>query len=266
MFNNTKIERYELYESIREDVDSVGTFDKIDGFKDLIKNNIYTDIVITDHTESIEKAFQSRLQLLQSETLLRSLMLKEGLVLALNNNNFPTYYATLKSFLEIPAVLGYITHLIYNNDDCNEIIPKINKLHLGNREAGQFPTGNVRAINVLTMFEKLDQVFDDVAREGQSQEEQERIQNNENILSSTYADVCNFGHTNFNANLSVGILHDDAWKAKTDSTGYKEELWAFYMTGFTVGMSVIQILCGLISRNEKVENYNLMESPDYFGE
>lgn len=265
MYNDTKINRFELYKSIRDEIDSKNAFDRIDGFKDMIKNYIYTDIVITSQTEPIEKAFQSRLQILQSETLLRALMLKEGLVLSLNNNNFPTYYATLKSFLEIPAVLGYVTHLIYNNKNyANEIIPKINKLHLGNREAGQFPAGNVKAINVLTMFEKLDQVFNDVALECKSPKEQERIQNDKNILSSTYADVCNFGHTNFNANLSIGILHDDIWKAKTNSTGYKEELWAFYMTGFLVGMGTIQILCDLISRNEKVQNFNLLNSPRYF--
>jgi hypothetical protein len=266
MFNNTKIDRYELYESIRDQVDSKETFNQIDGFKDAIRNYVYTGIVITDYTEPIEKAFQSRLQILQSETLLRALMLKEGMVLALNNNNFPTYYATLKSFLEIPAVLGYVVHLIYNNNDYNEIVPKINKLHLGNREAGQFPTGNVKAINVMTMFEKLDQVFDDIAREGKSKEKLEQMQKDEKILSSTYADVCNFGHTNFNANLSIGILHDDAWKAKEDSTGYKEELWAFYMTGFSVGMGVIQMFCSMIARNDKVQNFHLMESPKYFTE
>jgi len=114
------------------------------------------------------------------------------------------------------------------------------------------------------MFEKLDRVFKDVACDGKSKEECEKIKSDENILTSTYADVCNFGHTNFNANLSVGILHDDTWRAKKDSTGYKEELWAFYMTGFSIGMGVIQMLCSLISRDKKVENFDLMKSPHYF--
>jgi hypothetical protein len=193
-------------------------------------------------------------------------MLKEGMVLALNNNNFPTYYATLKSFLEIPAVLGYITHLIYNNDNYEEIVPKINKLHLGNREAGKFPTGNVKAINVLTMFKKLDQVFKNVASDDKSEQERQKIINNEDIITSTYADVCNFGHTNFNANLPIGILRDNVWEGKRDSTGYKGELWAFYMTGFLVGMGVIQMLCSLISKNKKVQTFKLLNNPHYFKE
>lgn len=266
MYKNTKIDRYELFESVKNEIDSKDAFDRIDGFKDSIKDYIYTDITITDYTEPIEKAFQSRLQILQSETLLRSLILKEGMVLALNNNNFPTYYATLKSFLEISAVLGYITYLIYNNYDYKKIIPKINTLHLGNRDAGSHPAGNVKAINIMTMFKKLDQVFKDVACGGKSMEECKKIKNDENIFTSTYADVCNFGHTNFNANLSIGILCDDIWKAKKDSSGYKKELWVFYMTGFLVNMGIIQMLCSLISRNKKVENFSLMKSSHYFVE
>jgi hypothetical protein len=264
MYKNTKINRYELHENIKDKINPKDDFDCIDGFRDSIKDYIYTDIIMTDYSEPIEKAFHSRLQILQSETLLRSLMLKEGIVLALNSNNFPTYYATLKSFLEISAVLGYVIYLIYNNENYEEIISKINVLHLGNREAGSYPTGNVKAINIMTMFKKLDWVFRDVACYGKYKEEQEKIKNNENIFTSTYADVCNFGHTNFNANLSIGILHDNIWKAKKNSTGYKKELWTFYMIGFLVNINIIQMLCGLISRNKKVKNFGLMKSSHYF--
>jgi len=267
MFNNTKIERYKLHNNIKDKVDSLSAFNQIDNFKDSIKKYIYTDIFLTDYSESIEKAFQSRLQILQSETLLRSLMLKEGMVIALNSNNFPSYYAALKSFLEIPAVLGHVTDLIYNNKDYEKIIPDINRLHMGNREAGSFSTGGVQAINVLTLFEKLDKVFKDIGCSGKTKEECKKIKDSENILTSTYADVCNFGHTNFNANLSIGILHkSNIWEAKRDSTGYKEELWAFYMTGFLIGMDVITMLCGTISRNDKVNNFDLMTSPSYFND
>ena len=266
MYKNIKIDRFELYEKVKKDIDSETEFKNIDDFKDSIKQYIFTDINLTDHTKPIEYAFQSRLQLLESETLLRGLMLKEGMVESLNNNNFPSYYAILKSFLEIPAVLGYITHLIYNKDKFEEIIPEINILHLGNREAGSFPTGSVKAKNVLTMFEKLDEVFKSLACADKTKEECMEIRKSENILTSTYADVCNYGHANFNANLSIGILTDDGWKARNSSKGYKEELWAFYMPGFSVGMNTIKIMCSLIGRNEKVQNFNLMGSQPYFKE
>lgn len=265
MYNDTKINRYQLYKTIRDKVDSKGAFNCIDGFKNSIKDYIYTDIKMTDYTEPIEKAFQSRLQILQSETLIRCLMLKEGMVLALNNNNFPTYYATLKSFLEIPAVLGYVANLIYSDNDYEKIIPKINTLHLGNRDAGSLTTGSVKAINVLTMFKQLDKFIKNIACNNKSGKERDEIIKKEDVITSIYADVCNFGHTNFNANLSIGILHkDDIWEAKRDSTGYKEELWSFYMTGFLISIDVIQMLCGLIIKNEKVKNFNLLNSPYYF--
>jgi hypothetical protein len=191
-------------------------------------------------------------------------MLKEGLVIALNNNNFPTYYATLKAFLETPAVLGYVAYYIYSSDDYEKIIPKINKLHLGNRDAGSLTTGSVKAINVLTMFEKLDKFLKSIACDGKSEDECKKIIANEDIITSTYADVCNFGHTNFNANLSIGILHKDIWEAKRDLTGYKEELWHFYMTGFLMGIDIIDMISGLISKNNKVDNFSLLDNPFYF--
>jgi len=265
MYNNTKIKRYQLSESIRDKVDSGGDFDYIDGFKASIKDYIYTDIKMTDCSESIEKAFQSRLQLLQSETLIRCLMLKEGMVLALNNNNFPTYYTTLKSFLEIPAVLGYVANLIYSDSDYEKIIPKINTLHLGNRDSGSLTTGSIKAINVLTMFKQLDKFIKNIACNDKSEKEREEILEKEDVITSIYYDVCNFGHTNFNANLSIGVLRkNDIWEAKKDSTGYKEELWSFYMTGFLMGIDVIQIISSLISKNKKVQNFNLLNNPYYF--
>src|SRR3989339_467825 len=141
---------------------------------------------MTDWKSSIEEAFQSRLQILLSSVLLRSLLLKEAMVQHLNSNNFPAYYATLKSFLEVPALLGYITHIIYNNDNYEKIIPKINELSLGNREAGDFFVGEIKSINILTLFDKADKFFKEKNKDPKP-------------LKTFYEDVCNFGHINFNA-------------------------------------------------------------------
>src|SRR3989339_901688 len=117
MFKNTKIKRFK----VKNNSSSNDDFETIDSYKTNIEEYIFTDIKMTDWKSSIEEAFQSRLQILLSSVLLRSLLLKEALVQHLNSNNFPAYYATLKSFLEVPALLGYITHIIYNNDNYEKI-------------------------------------------------------------------------------------------------------------------------------------------------
>lgn len=265
MYKDIKIERYELLENISDKIDTKNDFDVIDNYKAELKKYIFTDIKLIDSKESIEKAFQSRLCIFVSEFLLRSLMLKEGMVVALNNNNFPSYYATLKSFLEISATLGYVAEMIYKNDEYEEIISRINTLIMGNRKSGSLYVGNAEAVNVLTMFEKLDKVFESIACEGKSQKECEEIEKREAILSTTYADVCNFAHPNFNAHLSIGILgKDNIWSAKKNSDGYKSECWAFYMPGFITGIEIIVMLCGFISRNSKVNSFNLLTSKQYF--
>ena len=102
MYKNVRIERYALRENVKDTFDAEQDFNFIDGMRDALVSYIYTDIVMTDWQEPIEKAFQSRLQILTSSVLLRALLLKDGMVIALNDNNFPSFYANLKSFLEAP--------------------------------------------------------------------------------------------------------------------------------------------------------------------
>jgi hypothetical protein len=265
MYEDIKIERYEIGAEIGEGLNSQDIFDSIDDFKTNIENYIYSNIEISESSDSVHKAFQSRLQALQSMTLLRGLMLKEGIVVALNNNNFPSYYAILKSFLEVPAVLGYIAHLIYNSDDYkNEIIPKINKLTLGNRDAGHYPTGDVDAVNVLTMFDKLDEVYKEIISIHFS-EKYKKIKDHEGILRAVYSDVCNYGHPNFNAHLSVGAMSSEGiWEGKKDLSSYKKEPWSFYGNGFIIGLGVIEIVCKLIERNDGVQEFDMLDNPKYF--
>lgn len=265
MYKDIKIERYELLQNIGDKTDIKNDFDLIDNYKGALQKYILTDIELIDPKKSVEKAFQSRLCIFVSSFLLRSLMLKEGMVFALNNYNFPTYYTTLKSFLEIPAALGYVTELIYKNEDYQKIISCINTLIMGNRESGSLYVGKTESINVLTMFKKLDRVIKDIACEGKTQKECEEIKKRESVLTTIYSDVCNFGHPNFFAHLPIGILSKDGiWLAKKNSDGYKRELWSFYMPQFISGIEIMVMLCGLISRNNKVNNFNLITSKQYF--
>jgi len=266
IYLNTSIDHYTLLPSAGRDFHLEEDFTLIDGYKDSVCGYIYSNVFLTDHTEPIEKAFQSRLQVVMSSTLLRSLMLKEGAVVSLNGNNFPAYYASLKSLMETAAVLGYIAELIYRSNNLQEIIPFINALFLGNREAGPFSAGSVPAINVLTMFSKLDRVIAGIATEGHTPEKIAEMTSNEKIMTDLYADICNFGHPNMNANLSIGTLgRDNIWRAKRNTDGYKRELYGFYMPGFTIALSTNQILCGLIARNPKVNNFNLLSNELCFG-
>ena len=266
IYHDTSINRYTLLPSAGHGFHLEEDFALIDGYKDSVCGYIYSNVFLTDYTEPQEKAFQSRLQIVMSTTLLRSLMLKEGAVVSLNENNFPAYYASLKSLMETAAVLGYIAELIYRSNDLQEIIPLINTLFLGNREAGPFSAGSVSATNVLTMFAKLDRVIEGIATEGHTPEENAEMTGNEKMMTDLYADICNFGHPNMNANLSIGILGtDNVWRAKRNTDGYKRELYGFYMPGLTIALSTIQMLCGLIARNPKVNSFNLLANELYFG-
>src|SRR3989344_4484935 len=116
MFFNTKIEKFKVDPMVdpamvQED------FKLIDDYKQNILKYIYDNIKIGPET-NFETFFQSRIQMFLSQTLLRSLFLKDQMVHALNTNNFPAFYALAKAFLEIPAQLGYITYILYE-DKCN---------------------------------------------------------------------------------------------------------------------------------------------------
>lgn len=82
-FQNKQVVRYQAEaispETLEED------FNLIDSFFEQVKGYIYTEIWMSDHTQPIEIAFRSRLKILMSSTLYRSLMLKDGIVQALND-------------------------------------------------------------------------------------------------------------------------------------------------------------------------------------
>lgn len=262
MYKNILIERYELYPTVAKDFDVNTDFDIIDKYKQDISPYVFNAVKMTDYTEGLEKAFQSRLQIVLSSVLLRSMLLKDASVRALNDNNIPGFYSLVKSFLEVPALLGYIVYLIYNSNDYEkEILPSLVKLSLGMKSAGSFSVGSTEAFNILTMFKKLDKVIKGIGADGKTTQEKKQIFDGENIMTSFYSDVCNYGHINWAAHLSVGILDKDGiWNAKSSLVGYKTELYGFYMPPFVVGIETIKMLCSMIMRNGKVNNFKLLEN------
>lgn len=268
MYNDILVGRYKLHPNVAKDFSPTEDFDLIDGYKNNIKPHIFTGIKMTDYTEGIEKAFQSRLQIILSSTLLRSILLKNGVVLALNDSNFPVFYATLKSFIEIPALLGYIVHLIYNKSDYEkDILPVLVRIFMGTKPAGGLSIGSTEAINVMTMFEKLDRVIKDIGTDGKTKKEAEEILKGENVLTTFYSDVCNYGHPNWSAHLSIGILdREGIWNAKANSEGYKCELYGSYMIPLTVCIQTIEMLCSMILRNDKVRSFDLLSNKLMFSD
>lgn len=253
LYKDIKIKKFELSDG-KGKFNVVEDFDKIDSYQNNIKKYIYTGIKLSDYTESKEKAFQSRLQLLMSAVLCRSLLLKNGIAESLNCNNFPSYYAILKSFLEVQALLGYVWYVVNKEKDFDKIILEINKLKLGNRKAGSYKVGNVEAVNVLTMFDRCGEVLRFLEiKDGKSI----------NLLREEYENICNFGHINFDAHLCVVKLETkkgNIYNLKADADGYKKGLYSFYMPAFVGAINRIEFICSLIVKNKKVDNFNLLKS------
>ncbi|PIT88677.1 MAG: hypothetical protein COU29_02830 [Candidatus Magasanikbacteria bacterium CG10_big_fil_rev_8_21_14_0_10_36_32] len=264
MYNDVLIERYDIEDHVKRGDAPQKDFDLIDGYKKMISPYIYTNIKLTDHTESIQKAFQSRLQEFISATLLRSIKLKNGAAQALNSINFPSYYAILKSFLEIPALMAYVAESLFDGKDEKEMCTIISKISMGTRtkenEIVMIPhRPDNQQVSILTMFEKLNKIM----------YEMDKISgvagDKNSIASSYYSDICNFGHPNYPAHLCVGrIDKDGVWKAKDDNINYRNELFWFYMPHFSSAISIIYILCSQLVRHPKVKNFDMLNNPLYF--
>jgi hypothetical protein len=207
------------------------------------------------------------MQMFLSQTLLRALFLKEELVHSLNTNNFPAFYAVAKSFMEIPAQLGYATYILYESKSDDEIREALSKLIFAHR-GGLTEVPNAEPISVMKMFDKLDHVLQEIAlTQATSEEEKARIRKDK-AMRTMYEDVCNFGHPNYMAHLSVGGMNNSGyWKAKTPSTlkNYKFELYAgFYMHHFTTSIGTIMITASMIARHPKVDHFKKLKSPLLF--
>lgn len=244
-FQNTPVNRFQPVDQDPEKVTE--DFDKIDGLFDSVMAYIFTEIWMSDHTESLEVAFRSRLKILMSNHLFRVLLLKDGIVHSLNNANFPTYYAALKSFMEVTAVFGYLSDKISRSNDLEELIQVILKIHLGNRDSGVFPRGHVDSINVMTMLSASDRKFTECVEDVSI----------ENPLTDCYSDVCNFGHPNFNAHLSTGRLVPDTsvWSMRDDNETYKLNLYDYYMHGFTISTAALELFVRQIFNDQKVNGF-----------
>lgn len=277
MYDNQKIQRFSLTENIASHFNPQEDFDIIDSYKEKIAPYIFTEIKMTDDTEGIQKAFQSRVQILLSSVLLRSLRLHDGIVTALNQNNFPSYYSCLKSFLEVPALLGYIVDYIYNKKFSEEeLLPIISKLFLGLKmdkavKVGVvLPQSDIEQVNILSMLKQTGLVLKmiNIQDSSLSSDERDSVTKAENIPTAFYNDVCNFAHIDYPAHLCVGSLDREGkiWRAKQDNINYKAELYDFYMPHFTTAIALTTLMCSLLIKHTKISYFNLLKNPYLFEE
>lgn len=253
MFFETKINRFKVDRKI-EPTRVENDFDLIDNYKREILKNIFTKIEICP-TNKFDIFIQSRVQMFLSQTLLRSLFLKDEMVCCLNSNNFPAFYAIAKSFLEIPAQLGYLNWVICEDKTDEEIQKELNKLVFAHK-GGLTEIKGRDPINIMTMFDKLDIMFKRI---------DSSKQNFKKPLRTLYEDVCNFGHPNFMAHLPVGKISEDGyWIAKDPKKleSYKYELYdGFYMHYLTIAINVIHLMISMLNRHPKINNFNKINSP-----
>lgn len=257
MIKDTKIIRFNISEKV-ESLDEVkNDFDIIDGYKDSIKKYIYNDISIVYSIDD-PAFFQSRVQVFLSSILSRSLFLKEGLVVALNENNLPSLFSILKSFLEIPAMLGYIFYTLERDIPKEETLEIFSSLAMGNKEAGSLSLGSCKAVNILTMFEKLELILNKIELETKGKR---GLISTGQIMSDFYKDICNSGHPNYNAHLTVGNFDNNgAWQILKVK---KEEFWGGYKPHLLTAIAVIIFMCKKIVAHPKVNNFSDLKNKLY---
>jgi hypothetical protein len=262
MFFETKIKRFEVDKRI-DPVSVKEDFDLVDGYKEHILQYMYTNIPVRTEADW-NVAFQNRVQVFLSQSLLRSLFLKDAIIEALNSNNFPAFYALTKSFLEISAQLGYLTYLLYENKPDEELKEKLHQMTFAHKGGLSAEIG-VEPINVLTMFDKLDIVMQKIdLSQTTDAEEIKRIKANK-AMRTIYEDICNFGHPNFASHLSVGKMNNAGyWTAKDPKKleSYKYELYGgFYMHHLTIAIGTIYIAASMIERHPKIDRFGKLNNP-----
>jgi|GEM_PF-3046067 len=125
---NTKINRFEVESNSIDD--SLDFFNRVDNYNALVNEYIYTDIDILSGKMFSQEFFQARTQISLSSILMRSIYLHEAAIIQLNANNLVGLFAILKSFLEVPASLGYVLHILNKNISNKERLELFSHLHL----------------------------------------------------------------------------------------------------------------------------------------
>ena len=211
MFLKRKINKNKKVRRFSVGVDRASeNFNRIDDYSNAVKEFIYTDINILYEDNDDPRVIQSRVQHLVSATLIRSLLLKDGVVDALNRNNVAAAFAVIKSFIETAGVLGYILDLLKKELDNDELLDNLIPLAIGNKDAGSLSvTSGVDAINVKTMLSKLDRHMANLFDLHAEQKVVIEVLSHDAVVSDLYGVICNYGHPNYSSHELSGDLNTE---------------------------------------------------------
>lgn len=238
----------------------------VDKYFDEVKKYIYHNIEITDYTKGNRAALQSRVQMVVSQVLLRSLMLKNGAVENLNKNNFPAYHAILKSFMETFALMGYLAYTLKFGKNFDEKIETVIKLGFGNKGM-QSEHEKLDPVGVKEMFLKTDKFIKQTRMSNPklNKKGKKQIETSVNMLTQSYIYMNDFSHANYSAHWSVGLMDvkTGIWKLK-DGKSYKKSLWPIYLPDLVSGINLMPLLCESIEKNKDIQEYDSIENKRLF--
>jgi len=234
-------------------------FNMLEEYLNNIKPYIFTNIKLS-YDENDDCFIISRIQQNLSNILLRSLYIRNGLVDSINSRNTVSLFSNLKSFIEVPAMLAYLLSL-GSNTDKKFIKDSLCAMALGNKGEGSLRVGKVEAVNILTMFKKLDDFINKL-------KVKEEKRGGDKIMSDFYSLVCNASHPNYDAHDITAIFEPDKdhWRGIlpeefknnfiSESTRYTPPLM--------VTIAMIQVLAERILKCDVVGCFKKLNNPLYF--
>ncbi len=65
--------------------------------------------------------------------------------------------------------------------------------------------------------------------------------------------------------IVISLNHNgNIYNLQLNADGYKKGLYSFYMPSFVCAINLIEFICGLIVKDKKVNNFNLLDSKHFF--
>lgn len=216
-FPNPKLN---LPKEIRDADESTNrTLEPIENYLEIIAPYIYTGINLNHEAKSKR---QSRAWILRSisESLLRSLYLRNAFVDSINARNLAGVYLALKAWFEVVGFLAFILEALQKGESDEDIHEKLMPLALGNKGKGNLRVGEIEAKNVLTLIESADRYITSVRKRSDTTKEGRII---DTFFSDYYDVASNPTHPSFDAHEMFGRPDGETWVAFSPDE-YKREL------------------------------------------
>lgn len=236
-------------------------FDRLEGYLKNIKPFIFTDIKLI-YDQNDDRVILSRIQQNLSNVLLRSLYIRNGIVDSINSRNTVALFSNLKSFIEVPAMLAHLLSIIDNKDLKTESVKdSLSSMALGNRGSGSLRVGHLEAVNVTTMFKKLDNFINKLGGKKSDTD-------NTSIMSDFYDLVCNSSHPNYDAHDIIATFEPDKeqWRGfLPDELKYNFVFEsARYTPPIVLAIVMTETLANTIFNSAMVDYFKKLDNTLYF--